>query len=33
MSALGRTWERASAQFVSHLVRATDGRDFLTTVV
>jgi glycosyltransferase involved in cell wall biosynthesis len=33
MSALGRTWERASAQFVSHLVRVTDGRDFLTTVV
>ncbi len=28
-SALGRTWERASAQFLSHLVRATDGRDLL----
>jgi len=26
-SALGRTWGRASAQFLSHLVRASDGRD------
>jgi hypothetical protein len=28
-SALGRTWRRASAQFLSHLVRARDGRDLL----
>jgi glycosyltransferase involved in cell wall biosynthesis len=26
-SALGRTWERATAQFLSHLVRACDGSD------
>jgi glycosyltransferase involved in cell wall biosynthesis len=28
-SALGRTWERASAQFLSHLVRTRDGRDLV----
>jgi len=28
-SALGRTCEHASAQFLSHLVRAHDGRDLL----
>ena len=28
-SALGRTWERASAQFLSHLVRVNDGRDLV----
>jgi glycosyltransferase involved in cell wall biosynthesis len=29
-SALARTWERASAQFLSHLVSARDGRDLVS---
>jgi glycosyltransferase involved in cell wall biosynthesis len=28
-SALQRTWHRASTQFLSHLVRATDGHDLM----
>jgi glycosyltransferase involved in cell wall biosynthesis len=31
-SALARTWERASGQFLSHLVRARDGSDLLPAV-
>jgi glycosyltransferase involved in cell wall biosynthesis len=32
-SALSRTWERASAQFLSHLVRARDGGDLIAVAV
>jgi glycosyltransferase involved in cell wall biosynthesis len=32
-SALTRTWERASAQFLSHLVRARDGGDLIAVAV